>query len=111
MPPDLEVIPSDSQARSVSRRMHAAGSCKELVFATGAKPCTEVAPVQGGPIRWLPPTSLGRRLAQVRGMHTIIRDRETDAPDFVFYADRLLRLVRGRSYALTSLAQPCGRRA
>lgn len=31
---------------------------------------------------------------QIRGMHTIIRDRDTKAPDFVFYADRLLRLVR-----------------
>jgi len=30
---------------------------------------------------------------QVRGMHTIIRDRETASNDFVFYADRLLRLV------------------
>ena len=30
---------------------------------------------------------------QIRGMHTIIRDRETSTPDFVFYADRLLRLV------------------
>ena len=26
-------------------------------------------------------------------MHTIIRDRNTSTPDFVFYADRLLRLV------------------
>ena len=31
---------------------------------------------------------------QIRGMHTIIRDKDTSAPDFVFYADRLLRLVR-----------------
>lgn len=30
---------------------------------------------------------------QIRGMHTIIRDRNTEKPDFVFYADRLLRLV------------------
>ena len=30
---------------------------------------------------------------QVRGMHTLIRDRETSANEFVFYADRLLRLV------------------
>lgn len=30
---------------------------------------------------------------QIRGMHTIIRDRTTSTPDFVFYADRLLRLV------------------
>ena len=30
---------------------------------------------------------------QIRGMHTIIRDRSTNTNDFVFYADRLLRLV------------------
>ena len=30
---------------------------------------------------------------QIRGMHTIIRDRTTSCADFVFYADRLLRLV------------------
>ncbi len=31
---------------------------------------------------------------QTRGMHTIVRDSATSTPDFVFYADRLLRLVR-----------------
>ena len=31
---------------------------------------------------------------QIRGMHTIIRDHTTHHADFVFYADRLLRLVR-----------------
>ena len=31
---------------------------------------------------------------QTRGMHTIVRDSTTSTPDFVFYADRLLRLVR-----------------
>ena len=30
---------------------------------------------------------------QIRGMHTIIRDENTTTSDFVFYADRLLRLV------------------
>ncbi|PRW58534.1 uridine kinase chloroplastic [Chlorella sorokiniana] len=30
---------------------------------------------------------------QIRGMHTIIRDHTTHHADFVFYADRLLRLV------------------
>ena len=33
---------------------------------------------------------------QTRGMHTIIRDVQTNKADFVFYADRLLRLVRVR---------------
>ena len=31
---------------------------------------------------------------QIRGMHTLIRDHTTSKADFVFYADRLLRLVR-----------------
>lgn len=30
---------------------------------------------------------------QIRGMHTIIRDASTKANDFVFYADRINRLV------------------
>lgn len=30
---------------------------------------------------------------QMRGMHTLIRDRHTTKHDFVFYADRLIRLV------------------
>ena len=36
---------------------------------------------------------------QIRGMHTIIRDASTSKADFVFYADRLLRLVRPRPQA------------
>ncbi|THF97402.1 hypothetical protein TEA_007277 [Camellia sinensis var. sinensis] len=32
-------------------------------------------------------------LDQIRGMHTLIRDAETTKHDFVFYADRLIRLV------------------
>jgi len=32
-------------------------------------------------------------------MHTIIRDHTTHHADFVFYADRLLRLVSLSSYA------------
>ncbi|MBA0779495.1 hypothetical protein Gotri_003745 [Gossypium trilobum] len=30
---------------------------------------------------------------QIRGMHTLIRDREISKHDFVFYSDRLIRLV------------------
>lgn len=30
---------------------------------------------------------------QIRGMHTIIRDAKTSTQDFIFYSDRLLRLV------------------
>lgn len=32
-------------------------------------------------------------LLQIRGMHTIIRDAQTSKNDFVFFADRLSRLV------------------
>lgn len=31
---------------------------------------------------------------QIRGMHTILRDQNTNKTDFIFIADRLLRLVR-----------------
>ena len=42
---------------------------------------------------------------QIRGMHTIIRDRATTTNDFVFYADRLLRLVGPpRAHAFTQRA-------
>lgn len=30
---------------------------------------------------------------QIRGMHTLIRDRDITTPDFVFYSDRLIRLA------------------
>lgn len=30
---------------------------------------------------------------QIRGMHTLIRDALTTKHDFVFYSDRLIRLV------------------
>lgn len=33
---------------------------------------------------------------QIRGMHTILRDQNTNKTDFVFIADRLLRLVCNR---------------
>ncbi|XP_021675919.2 uridine kinase-like protein 3 isoform X3 [Hevea brasiliensis] len=36
---------------------------------------------------------IGAVLDQIRGMHTLIRDSQTTKHDFVFYADRLIRLV------------------
>ncbi|TYG37706.1 hypothetical protein ES288_D13G162900v1 [Gossypium darwinii] len=36
---------------------------------------------------------IGVVLDQIRGMHTLIRDSQTTKHDFVFYADRLIRLV------------------
>lgn len=40
---------------------------------------------------------------QIRGMHTLIRDQETTKHDFVFYADRLIRLVRTASYTRVTI--------
>jgi len=39
---------------------------------------------------------------QIRGMHTLIRDSQTTKHDFIFYSDRLIRLVckRGSFVAL-----------
>ncbi|PWS22331.1 uracil phosphoribosyltransferase, partial [Enterococcus faecium] len=34
-----------------------------------------------------------QRTFEIRGMHTLIRDRDITTPDFVFYSDRLIRLV------------------
>jgi Phosphoribulokinase / Uridine kinase family/Uracil phosphoribosyltransferase len=38
---------------------------------------------------------------QMRGMHTIIRDRTTSKGDFIFFSDRIIRLVRARAAGLT----------
>lgn len=44
---------------------------------------------------------------QIRGMHTIIRDRTTRTEDFVFYADRLLRLVVEHGLGHLPFAEKC----
>ena len=41
-------------------------------------------------ISWIVPA----KHFQIRGMHTLIRDAKTTKHDFIFYADRLIRLVR-----------------
>ncbi|KAI3506607.1 hypothetical protein L1887_21167 [Cichorium endivia] len=38
--------------------------------------------------------------SQIRGMHTLIRDAQTTKHDFVFYADRLIRLIFVRDYVV-----------
>ena len=37
---------------------------------------------------------------QVKGIHTFIRDRETDRDEFVFYSKRLMRLLMEYSLSL-----------
>ena len=44
---------------------------------------------------------------QIRGMHTILRDQKTNKTDFVFIADRLLRLVK--TYLHNFFSQLCTR--
>ena len=44
---------------------------------------------------------------QIRGMHTIVRDQDTSKADFVFYSDRLLRLVRVLLRVAPALDLPC----
>lgn len=39
------------------------------------------------------PETAGTRRAQTRGMHTIIRNKKASKSDFVFYSNRLIRLV------------------
>jgi len=43
---------------------------------------------------------------QIRGMHTLIRDAQITKHDFVFYSDRLIRLVS--KHASLSLSKLCG---
>jgi uridine kinase len=38
---------------------------------------------------------------QTRGMHTLIRDKEISKHDFVFYSNRLIRLVGNALYKIT----------
>lgn len=45
------------------------------------------------PLKDFPQFSLINQTHQVLAMMTIIRDRETSRPDFVFFADRLFRLL------------------
>jgi uracil phosphoribosyltransferase len=40
---------------------------------------------------------------QIRGMHTLIRDAQITKHDFVFYADRLIRLVSKTCFIFTFL--------
>jgi uridine kinase len=42
---------------------------------------------------------------QIRGMHTLIRDAQITKHDFVFYSDRLIRLVS--KHASLSLSTLC----
>ena len=71
--PNLEVIPSNFQVHG--------SFCiilkQQLGFGGTLQHCIPALP----------------RSPQIRGMHTIIRDADSHKADFVFYADRLLRLV------------------
>lgn len=49
---------------------------------------------------------IGIFFIQIRGMHTLIRDGHTTKHDFVFYADRLIRLVSTLLYWLSYFSQP-----
>ena len=44
---------------------------------------------------------------QIRGMHTILRDQNTNKTDFIFISDRLLRLVRDHTYMTTTKCIKC----
>jgi hypothetical protein len=93
--PNLEVLPSNYQVRGA-----------------GASPATAAGRGEAGVRKWEAGWSWAVSRAkrgsatthhsftapfpippQVRGMHTILRDRTTGKNDFVFYADRLNRLI------------------
>lgn len=46
-------------------------------------------------------------LLQIRGMHTLIRDANTSKHDFVFYSDRLIRLVLSFFFVISAFHHEC----
>ena len=76
-----------------SARTHA-GGCSPL-GAGLARPCTPCPQRHPAPqnLRAAARMQVVPSNFQIRGMQTIIRDRNTSAADFIFYSDRLLRLV------------------
>jgi hypothetical protein len=46
---------------------------------------------------------------QTRGMHTLIRDKEISKHDFVFYSDRLIRLVGNALYKISEFTVPANK--
>jgi uridine kinase len=61
----------------------------KLIFIIEYKPFVNCVSKFLMPLWWI---------CQIRGMHTLIRDREVTTPDFVFYSDRLIRLVQPLSF-------------
>jgi len=47
--------------------------------------------------------------SQTRGMHTLIRDKEISKHDFVFYSDRLIRLVGSALYKISGFTVPAAK--
>lgn len=59
--------------------------------ASAALPAASTAPTSGPP---LPPNSTRLpQTAQLDALLTIIRDRNTARSDFIFYSDRIIRLL------------------
>ncbi|XP_077913523.1 uridine-cytidine kinase-like 1 isoform X2 [Halichoerus grypus] len=83
---------SQLEERELSVRGSCAGICEDRVRAgCGAAVAALASAHQCHP---LPRTlSVLKSTPQVRGMHTIIRDKETSRDEFIFYSKRLMRLL------------------
>ncbi|XP_077730112.1 uridine-cytidine kinase-like 1 isoform X1 [Canis aureus] len=83
---------SQLEERELSVRGSCAGICEDRVRA--ARGAVLAALASAHQCHPLPRTlSVLKSTPQVRGMHTIIRDKETSRDEFIFYSKRLMRLL------------------
>uniref|UniRef100_A0A4X1THZ1 Uridine-cytidine kinase n=1 Tax=Sus scrofa TaxID=9823 RepID=A0A4X1THZ1_PIG len=82
----VQHVHSQLEERELSVRGSCAGMCEDRVLWAALASAHQCHP--------LPQTlSVLKSTPQVRGMHTIIRDRETSRDEFIFYSKRLMRLL------------------
>ncbi|XP_074877262.1 uridine-cytidine kinase-like 1 isoform X2 [Buteo buteo] len=101
----VQHVHSQLEERELSVRGSCAGICEEtnangsilvvtLTPGNGGKSCAVAALASAHQCHPLPQTlSVLKSTPQVRGMHTIIRNKETSRDEFIFYSKRLMRLL------------------
>ncbi|KAM9648302.1 uridine-cytidine kinase-like 1 isoform 3-T3 [Morphnus guianensis] len=101
----VQHVHSQLEERELSVRGSCAGICEEtnangsilvvtLTPGNGGEGCAVAALASAHQCHPLPQTlSVLKSTPQVRGMHTIIRNKETSRDEFIFYSKRLMRLL------------------
>ncbi|XP_025920949.1 uridine-cytidine kinase-like 1 isoform X2 [Apteryx rowi] len=101
----VQHVHSQLEERELSVRGSCAGICEEtnangrvlvvtLTPVDGGEGCAAAALASAHQCHPLPQTlSVLKSTPQVRGMHTIIRNKETSRDEFIFYSKRLMRLL------------------